>query len=79
MTDGIDIHPGAKRRREKRRSGKRERERRGGINSRYFSSLFKVLWKTDKLLAQLNPRQPKETDPRFKERRTVLLWKTKTH
>lgn len=78
MTDGIDIHPGAKRGREKRRNGKREREG-GGINSRYFSSLFKVLWKTDKLLAQLNPRQPTETDPRFKKRRTVLLWKTKTH
>lgn len=82
MNDGFDIHPGGKRGSEK---GKRWE----GIISRYFSSLFKLLWKIDELLAQLHPALnlrwiwsgvcPKETDPHFKKRRTALLWKTKTH
>lgn len=51
MNDRFDTHPGGKERKRRRKEG--ERWRWGG----YFSSLFKLLWKIDELLAKLHPRQ----------------------
>lgn len=69
-----DRHTSRRKERERKRKDEgKERER--GIYSRYFSFLFKVLWKINKLLAQFHPRQlwncgslSKRNSPLFQEK-----------